>query len=123
MFLIRLKAGVSLDKCHPKIFFAMAMAARVWEQLGAEELWITAANEPGHKTNLDPQRQFHRLPDGSCQAFDNRVHQFNYDQKREARRILASILGRDYDVLLEKVDTDQEHIHVQYDPNRPGTVI
>jgi hypothetical protein len=100
------------------MFFAIAMADRVWEQLGQPECWITGANETGHSTG---PRGFHHLPDGTCQACDLRIHAFNDEQKKEARRILASILGRDYDVLLESIDMPNEHIHVQYDPQRPGT--
>lgn len=121
--MIRLKDGIDLDSVHGKIYFAVSMADRVWEQFGFPECWITAANEPGHTTNPDPYRQFHLLPDGTCQACDFRTHQFNSVQKHEARRILASILGKDYDVLLENEDKSNEHIHVQYDPKRPGTVI
>ncbi len=123
MIIVRIKAGVSLDKVHPKVFFAIALAGTAWEQLGAAELWITAGNEAGHTTNPDPLRQFHRLPDGSCQAIDLRVHQFTGTNKHEARRILASMLGVNYDVILEKEGLPDEHIHVQWDPDRPGTVL
>lgn len=99
------------------------MMDRVWEQLGFHECWITAAREAGHHTNPDPKRQFHLLPDGTCQAVDGRTHQFSTPQKREARRILASILGKDYDVILEAEGEANEHIHVQYDPTRQGTVV
>src|SRR5262245_50489306 len=121
--LVRIKEGVSLDRTHPKLWFAIAMAARVWGQFGLAELWITGAHEPGHTTNPDTHRQFHLLPDGTCQASDLGVHKFkNDEQKREAQRILSSILGKYYDVLLEKLGTPQEHMHVQYDPERPGTI-
>ena len=121
--MIRIKPGVELDSVHGKMFFAIAMADRVWMQLGSEECWITAANEPGHETNPDPRRRFHLLPDGTCQAVDFRIHQFTPFNKTEGRRILASILGRDYDVLLEAPGEANEHIHVQYDPKQPGTII
>ncbi len=121
--MVRLKPGVDLDSVHGKMFFAIAMADRVWEQLGFNECWITAAHEAGHHTNPDVTRQFHLLPDGTCQAVDARTHQFNTQQKHEARRILASILGKDYDVILELEGQPLEHIHMQYDPKRPGTVI
>lgn len=121
--MIRLKPGVDLDSVHPKIYFAIIMADQVWKQLGFEEVWVTAANEPGHTTNPDPMRQFHLLPDGTCQACDLRIHQFTPENKKEARRILASILGKEYDVILESEGKANEHIHVQYDPNRPGTAV
>lgn len=121
--IVRIKPGVSLDKVHHKMFFAVFCAAVVWEQMGANFIEVTGANEAGHTTNPDKERQFHRLPDGTCQAFDFGIHNLKSEKKPEARRILASMLGSMYDVLLEFVDTKDEHIHVQFDPKRPGTVL
>jgi hypothetical protein len=120
--IVRIKAGVSLDLTHPKVFVALARATAVWEKIEAREMWITACNEAGHTTNPDRNRQFHRLPDGTCQAFDLRTHNLaNLASIYQAQRLLAATLGKYYDVVLENVGTDNEHIHVQYDPERLGT--
>ena len=120
--IIRLKDGVSLDHCHGKMYHAISIATQVWQQCGAHELWITGGREHGHTTNPDVSRQFHWLPDGSCQAIDLRTHNLSEGKAQEAQRLLARLLGPEYDVLLEHPGEDNEHIHVQYDPMRLGTV-
>ena len=113
--MIRLKnAAVSLDNVHPRIFLAIGFAAPIWERYGSPDLWVTAANEAGHTTNPDPQRQYHRLPDGRCQAADLRTKSIPHAADRQAACIeLAGILDLSYDVLFEKPGQDGEHCHVQ----------
>jgi hypothetical protein len=119
---IRLKPGASLDNVHPRIYFAIAMAAPVWARYGSPDLVVTAGNEAGHETNPDPKRQFHRLPDGTCQAGDLRTWTIPVLEHRHAAcKELAGILGPDYDVLYERPGLKGEHCHVQLDPERPGT--
>ena len=125
--MIRLKPGVVLDNVHPRIFFALAMAAPIWERYGSPELWVTAANEAGHTTG---PRGFHRLPDGTCQAVDLRTWNIPAREHRLlAVQELGAILGPLYDVLFEEEIKDPttgkvlrgEHCHAQHDPERPGT--
>ena len=117
--MIRLKAGVSLDACHPRVFLIIGFAASVWAKYGSPDLTVTAANEPGHSTG---PRGFHRLPDGSCQAVDLRTWSIpELEHRRLAVKELAGILGAVYDVLYERPGERGEHAHVQYDPDRPGT--
>lgn len=118
--MIRLKAGVSLDNCHPRVFQILAMAAPIWEKYGSKDLTITGANEDGHSTGL---RGFHRLPDGTCQAVDLRTWSIPEQEARyRAVKELANLLGPFYDVLYEKPGEQGEHAHCQYDPERPGTL-
>ena len=125
--MIRLKEGVSLDNVHPQIFFALSIAAPIWARYGSRDLWVVAANEPGHSVGL---RGFHRLPDGTCQAVDIRTWTLpTAEAKHRAIDDLATSLGALYDVLFEPQITDDrtgkvirgEHVHCQYDPERPGT--
>lgn len=120
--IIRLKSGVSLDYTHHKVFYAIGLIAPLAEQYGITELWVTAAREHGHTTNPDPKRQFHWLPDNTCQAFDMRTHDMTGD-KHDAVRVFGRILGPTFDVILENEGGDNEHIHTQYDPDRPGTAL
>lgn len=120
--IIRLKNNISFDKVHHQVFFAIGLSAPIFQQFGCDELWITGVNESGHHSNSDPMRQFHRLPDGTCQAFDGRTHNVT-DNKHEMRRIIAALLGPSFDVILENEGEENEHLHTQYDPLRPGTVI
>lgn len=113
--MIRLKnPDISLDNTHPRIWTAVAVAAEVWAQWRVD-LVITAANEAGHETNPDPEKQFHRLPDGTCQAVDLRVWNLPADARREAADELKVRLGMDYDVLYEKPGEPGAHVHVEYD--------
>ncbi len=126
--IVRLKGATSLDRVHHEVFRAIAAAATVWAKHGADELWITGANEPGHSTG---PRGFHRLPDGTCQAVDLRTWNIaDHEARHEAATELAAELGPMFDVLYEEEVRDPttgtvlrgEHVHVQHDPERPGTV-
>ena len=115
MSVIRLKnPDISLDNLHPGIWSAIAIAAEVWAKWRTD-LVITGANEPGHTTNPDPTRQFHRLPDGTCQAVDLRVWNLPAEVRREAVAALRERLGPDYDVIYERPGEAGAHVHVEYD--------
>jgi len=120
--IIRLKDGVSLDHMHHRIYSAIGLLAPLFDQFGCRELWITGARERGHTTNPDVGRQFHWLPDSTCQAIDIRTHDITGD-KHDMQRIVARLLGPSYDVILESIGTSNEHLHIQYDPERPGTIV
>ena len=114
--MIRLKAGVSLDNTHPRLFATIAMAATIWQRYGAADLWITAANEEGHTTNPDPWRQFHRRPDGTCHAVDIRTWNIpTIPARYRAVQALTLALGAEWDVLYERPGQVGEHAHVQLD--------
>lgn len=116
--IVRVKPGATLDNTHHKVFAAIAFAASIWARYGAAELVVTAGNEPGHTTNPDPARQFHRLPDGTAQAGDLRTWNIpNLEDRHEACRELALVLGPEYDVLYEKPGEEGEHCHLQWDPS------
>ena len=126
--MIRIKQGVSLDNVHPRIFLVIGFAAPIWDKYGSRDLWITGGNETGHSTG---DRGFHRLPDGTCQAVDLRTWTITDPAHRLAAvKELAAVLGQLYDVLHEDEKRDPttgavlrgEHVHVQFDPDRPGTV-
>lgn len=117
--MIRTKAGVSLDNVHHRIFVVIALAAPVWAKYGSPDLTVTAANESGHSTG---PRGFHRLPDGTCQAVDLRTWSIPVlEDRHKACAELARLFGQHYDVLYEKPGERGEHVHIQYDPERPGT--
>lgn len=125
--MVRLKTGVSLDYCRPEVYYIVWKAAPIWTVLGSTDLWITGANESGHSTG---PRGFHRLPNGTCQALDLRTWTIpRFSDRRLARDALAAALGPAYDVLFETELRDPitgritrgEHMHVQFDPERPGT--
>ena len=90
--MIRIKEGVSLDRLNGKMFFAISMADRVWEQLRSSECHI-AGTEPAYIVEFD------------ARCFDD-------SDKKEARRLLKAILGRNYEVGLRDID---ECISVRFD--------
>jgi hypothetical protein len=121
--IIRLKDGVSLDHVRAELFYAIWRASIVWSQYGADTLWVVGGREQGHVTNPDLLRQFHWLPDGTCQAVDLRTWNIaELEGRKQACKSLAILLGREYDVIYEKPGEKGEHVHVQLDPERPGTV-
>jgi hypothetical protein len=118
--IVRLKDGVDLNNVHVKMFMAIGLISTLFEQFGCHELWITGAREHGHTTNPDVNRQFHWLPNDTCQAIDLRTHDIT-GNKYELQHLVARLLGPLYDVFLEFADSLNEHLHIQYDPERPGT--
>ncbi len=116
--IVRLKDGVSLDKVHHKIYLAVGMIAPTFEGAGLTEMVLTAGNEPGHTTNPDPKRQFHRLPDGTAQAIDVRSKNVPVALKDQVLAELKEILGPSYFVDLEFKGQPNEHYHIQYEGRR-----
>jgi hypothetical protein len=117
--MIRVKPGVTLDNSHHRMFLVAALAAPIWAKYGSPDLWITGGNEDGHSKG---PRGFHRLPDGTCQAWDLRTWSIpELEHRKQACAELAGILGELYDVMYEKPGERGEHAHVQWDPGRPGT--
>ena len=118
--MIRLKPGVSLDNCHPRVFIIIGFAGPIWARYGSLDLTITGGNETGHSSGA---RGFHRLPDGTAQAVDLRTWSIpEMEHRHAACKELAAVLGPNYDVLYERPGQRGEHAHCQYDPDRPGTV-
>ena len=107
--------------------YRLGFAGPIWARYGSPDLCLTAANEAGHGTG---RRGFHRLPDGTCRAVDLRTWTIPAPaDRRRARDELAVVLGPLYDVLFEDEVRDPttgkvlrgEHIHLQFDEERPGT--
>lgn len=112
--MIRLKNGTSLDNVHPRMFLVIGFAAPIWRKYHVDDLWVTAGNEAGHTTNPDPAKQYHRLPDGTCQAVDLRTKSIaELEHRRQAVKELTDILGPDYFVQHENPGEDNDHCHVQ----------
>jgi len=120
--IVRHKLHTDLDFTDSHIYYVIGIAGLYWGQYGARELWLTGVREHGHTTNPDVRRQFHWLPDGTCRAVDFRTHNIIGD-KHALVKLLSRTLGPEYDVILEEEGLPEEHIHVQWDVERPGTVI
>jgi len=73
------------------------------------ECTITSGNDGVHGENSLHSR------DGLCRALDYRTKDYRSD-KLTLRDRIKSDLGDEFDVVLEHLGEDNEHIHVEYDP-------
>ena len=104
-------ASVKANKIRPEIFSAIATAADVWENYGADELVVTSLNDGSHR-----QGSYHYTGD----AVDIRSKNLpSSAAKRNARDLLAARLGKDFDVILEDLGGPNEHVHIEHDENKP----
>lgn len=100
---MKLKPGVRLTDLSPQ----MVLAAMVIDGLyGDVECVITSANDSKHGVN-----SWHY----KGRALDFRTKTYLGDKQALRDEIKAS-LGQDFDVVLEAVGEDNEHLHVEYDP-------
>lgn len=99
--------SVKANKIRPEIFHAIATAADVWENYGADELIVTSLNDGSHR-----QGSYHYTGD----AVDIRTKNLpSSAAKRNARDLLAGRLGKDFDVILEDLGGSNEHVHLEWD--------
>jgi hypothetical protein len=104
------KASVKVNGARPELLRALATALEVWEMLHIPELVVTSINDGEHKHGSLHYKGF---------AADLRTHnirELNIDADMVVAHLRAA-LGDDFDVLLEFVGEDREHIHLEYDPN------
>lgn len=102
---MKLKPGVKLTSLQPQIVLAAMMVERMYAAAGGE-CTITSANDSTHGTSS--------LHYAGC-ALDFRTKDFGGDKVALLADIRAA-LGEEFDVLLEHPGGDEEHIHVEYDP-------
>jgi hypothetical protein len=104
------KASVKVNGARPQLLRALATALEVWEMLHIPELVVTSINDGEHKQGSLHYKGF---------AADLRTHnirELNIDADTVVAHLRAA-LGDDFDVLLEFVGEDREHIHLEYDSN------
>lgn len=107
---MKLKAGVSLKGLQPQMCVAMMVVEDCYQrQVPAHEVWITSANDGTHGVD-----SLHKL-NGICRALDFRTKDYS-GNKEELRNDIKVSLGDEFDVVLEHLGGEQEHIHVEYDP-------
>ena len=101
-------SSVKAHKIRPDLFMALATAADVWEEFGADALIITSLNDGAHR-----QGSYHYSGD----AADLRTKNLpSSAAKRNVRDVLAQRLGNDWDVILEDLGGSNEHAHLEWDP-------
>lgn len=108
-----LKQGVDLTGVRPEIVLAMSVAAGVYDTHARADCIITSVNDGRHSRT---SRHYVGL------ACDIRTKNLpDLATKRKIREQLALALGYQFDVVLEYLDTHNEHIHVEFDPKSSAT--
>lgn len=101
----QLKTGVRLLDFAPQMALAAMIVRDVYAEFGAD-CTITSANDSKHSLT-----SWHY----KGRALDFRTKDFNGDKQLLWRNVQKA-LGADFDVLLEYVGQEQEHLHLEYDP-------
>lgn len=101
-----LKHGVKLAGLKPQAVLAIHIAEGVFRNFG-EELVVTSCNDGKHS---DTSLHYHGF------AFDARSKELVCD-KQELLKELRARLGAEFDVLLEDLGGNNEHYHIEYDPD------
>ncbi len=96
-----LKKSVSLKGLQPQILVAVMVANEVYKKYG-KDLVITSVNDSKHGEGSLHYKGF---------AIDTRIFYFPKGVAKKVRDEIASRLGDEFDVVLEK-----DHIHIEYDP-------
>ena len=104
---MKLKPTVKLTDLAPQMALAALIVDSIYRERGVECV-ITSANDSKHGAN-----SWHY----KGRALDFRTKQDALNGlENELRNVVKDRLGPDFDVVIEAVGTDNEHLHVEYDP-------
>lgn len=98
--------GVRFRELRPEIYSIFSTIDEVFKHHGLE-CTITSANDKTHMTNSLHYRNL---------ALDLRSHFIPKGYEQSMVDELQEALGSDYDILLEGLNTPNEHIHLEFDP-------
>ena len=98
--------GVRFRELRPEIYNIFSSIDEVFKGHGLE-CTITSANDKTHMIN---SRHYRNL------ALDLRSHYIPKGYEQSIVNELQEVLGKDYDILLEGLNTPNEHIHLEFDP-------
>jgi hypothetical protein len=104
---MRLKAGVKLADLEPQMALAAFVVARIFERRGLEAV-ITSANDSKHSA-----ASWHYK--GRALDFRTKFDSLN-GMEESLREEIKDALGEEFDVIVEALGTDNEHLHLEYDP-------
>lgn len=104
--ILSFKHGVKLTDLAPQTALGVMVVASVYQTRGATTCVITSVNDGKHGAAS--------LHYKGC-AFDVRTKDFAGD-KQALRDAIQAALGWNFDVVLEDLGGENEHIHVEYDP-------
>ncbi len=101
---MRLKPGVKLRDLSPQIVLAALVVDSIYREHDTECV-ITSCNDSTHKPDSFHYRGL---------AIDIRTRNY-FEDKQALRSEIAQALGEEFDVLLENLGADSEHIHIEWD--------
>ena len=101
---MNLKPGVKLKDLQPQTVVAMVVVDSIYKAHDTECV-ITSCNDSTHKSDSFHYRGL---------AIDVRTRNY-FEDKQALRDEIAEALGEEFDVLLESVGTESEHLHIEYD--------
>lgn len=115
--MIQIKRGVRLTGIVPQMVLASHVVDGVMLTFGIALCVITSANDGKHSaTSLHYGREG-KYTDGLCRACDYRTKYLGLDGREiELQNKVRAALGQDFDVIMEDIGSENEHLHVEYDP-------
>lgn len=98
---------------HPRLIAAAIEFHEILQQVAGEDLIFTSINDGRHgQDSLHPYGL----------AWDARSHHLTDEEANEVLRRARERLGDHYDILLEDEGLDNEHFHVEWDPQKDDDV-
>lgn len=111
--MIRLKQGVLLTNVCPQMILVIQVVNEIYKSHGIHETWITSCDDSQHgPTTLH----------GKGRALDFRIHNVPEPLRAPIVSKLKACLndktngGKEFEVYWESPGTENEHLHVEYDP-------
>lgn len=120
--MIALKPGVNVDHVTPGLAWALFRVHGVYERCGYDSMTITSADDYDHGQRGVPDAIDPRTLHGKGRAADIRTRGTSEDFKRslvDRVRAALTINGLcDFDVLLEGLGAESEHLHIEQERMR-----
>jgi hypothetical protein len=104
--MIYITEGVRFRELRPEIYNIFPLLDDIFKGHNLE-CTITSANDRKHMTNSFHYKNL---------ALDLRSHYIPNGREQEVIGEIKEAIGLDYDVILEDLDTPNEHIHLEFDP-------
>jgi hypothetical protein len=111
-----IKRGVRLKGLVPQMVLAHYVVGECFARHGLPA-FITSVNDGTHSATSLHHGKAGKYTDGLCRAIDYRTKYPELDGREETfRSEVKAALGDDFDVVIEDIGTENEHLHVEWDP-------
>ena len=106
---MRLKPSVRILGIKPELVLGALIVESCYAHIGVDPV-VTVGIEGTHRLGSEHYTGL---------ALDFRMHHVPHDRREALVAAIREALGPDFDVLWESVGTEQEHVHVEFDPKAP----